>query len=589
MRYFEIITEAANNYVEVFNEFLKVCKAYFTPEALANTTKDLTNGVNLYRKLLKKNDRIIWMLRFWRIEYLSEMTHKSGNLADANKGKEYADTLAKLYHKYIGELAKKAGVSDEVVASEIKNLKNLTRTLEHYLSLPIEGIQSTVFEYQMPSQILRKFEQDEKKWQDDLDHSVKDSGLKPFIDFNNGWGWYDLEKPYCPEEGDAMGHCGNSPRSGSDDTILSLRKKMMKGDQVLYKPYATFILRDDGQLTEMKGRFNEKPEDELHPMIIALLKDDRIDGITGGGYMPGNNFSLNDLPPKVRDALLEKKPELGGLDFWYKKEGLSRRVLRLMEQKLSDANIEPDELTLSDDKKDFTIQTWSDLERFFTAIGDKILTGLMGFYEEDYSLSTEELENLIFDVLSVLPTNALHYVASELGVRISENPSRNELKNCVYRLTKSHLRDTFEKAAGIFDKDMKEKIKERIIKYLNCGIYFSVYCVWADTAAAEKGNFDAPVELKISVDDMMSIVTSEDDGDDEHSHYPYEIRQYGWAGTGDDSYNQDERRQEEGLVVEGKGHRDYVDPFLEELKENDKGGDFDVYAVAKDFMRELGL
>ena len=37
--------------------------------------------------------------------------------------------------------------------------------------------------------------------------------------------WVDLQKPYCREEGDAMGHCGNTGAYKSSDTVLSLRQK----------------------------------------------------------------------------------------------------------------------------------------------------------------------------------------------------------------------------------------------------------------------------------------------------------------------------------------------------------------------------
>ena len=32
--------------------------------------------------------------------------------------------------------------------------------------------------------------------------------------------WVDLQKPYCREEGDAMGHCGNTGAYKSDTVLI---------------------------------------------------------------------------------------------------------------------------------------------------------------------------------------------------------------------------------------------------------------------------------------------------------------------------------------------------------------------------------
>lgn len=48
-------------------------------------------------------------------------------------------------------------------------------------------------------------------------------------------------------------------------------------------------------------------------MIVALLKDDAIKGIDGGGYVAENNFSIFDLPEATREQLLAVKPTLMSL------------------------------------------------------------------------------------------------------------------------------------------------------------------------------------------------------------------------------------------------------------------------------------
>src|SRR6266851_947531 len=89
--------------------------------------------------------------------------------------------------------------------------------------------------------------------------------------------------------------CGNVPSERPGDRILSLRRKVQRGDMVRWYPIATFILDRDGQLGEMKGRGNDKPAPKYHFYIVALLRHHMINGIKGGGYMPENNFAMEDL------------------------------------------------------------------------------------------------------------------------------------------------------------------------------------------------------------------------------------------------------------------------------------------------------
>lgn len=41
--------------------------------------------------------------------------------------------------------------------------------------------------------------------------------------------------------------------------------------------------------------------------IVELLKNPIIKKIEGGGYLPQNNFSLNDLPDNLRDEIISYK------------------------------------------------------------------------------------------------------------------------------------------------------------------------------------------------------------------------------------------------------------------------------------------
>ena len=132
-----------------------------------------------------------------------------------------------------------------------------------------------------------------------------------FMDSGDGFSWYDLHKPSCTVEGAAMGHCGNAGGERDAKTLLSLRYKRMIGGVEHHEPAATFVLGPDGKtLGQMKGRGNTIPQPIYHKHIINLLgNSDLIPG--GGGYLPSNNFHLDDLSHEEHDALIAKRPELG--------------------------------------------------------------------------------------------------------------------------------------------------------------------------------------------------------------------------------------------------------------------------------------
>jgi hypothetical protein len=141
---------------------------------------------------------------------------------------------------------------------------------------------------------------------------------KEIVPINDEWGWFDLGVPYCKKEGEAMGHCGNAPSHVEGDRVLSLRRKVRIGKNVYHEPHLTFI-ENNGYLGEMKGKGNEKPNKKYHPHIVKLLEHPKIRSVVGGGYAHHRNFSLGDLDPTIKKALIKQKPEL---DFWQSKKAV---------------------------------------------------------------------------------------------------------------------------------------------------------------------------------------------------------------------------------------------------------------------------
>jgi hypothetical protein len=136
---------------------------------------------------------------------------------------------------------------------------------------------------------------------------------KTIIEFPDGYKWVNLERGYCAQEGESMGHCGNTrPKPG--DTILSLR------DSKNF-PHLTFIL-NNGVLGQRKAKANEKPAPKYYPYIIELLKLPIIKDLKKGEYKPETDFKLSDLNKKEIEELLKVKPEMKMA--YYKHKVLSR-------------------------------------------------------------------------------------------------------------------------------------------------------------------------------------------------------------------------------------------------------------------------
>lgn len=189
--------------------------------------------------------------------------------------------------------------------------KMLSETVEHWNSLPIPELQRYLKNVSPNEEwyiVARRANQIEEEWKAqgkkwiDVTPDIQDGNIQEIIKFPNNMGWFDLKRPYCKEEGDAMGHCGNSATRSLNDTVLSLREtKKQKNNTILSKPHLTFILKRGAFLGEMKGRANSKPKQEYHPYIMGLLMHKKQDGnylvtrIEGGGYKPENNFDIEDL------------------------------------------------------------------------------------------------------------------------------------------------------------------------------------------------------------------------------------------------------------------------------------------------------
>jgi hypothetical protein len=202
--------------------------------------------------------------------------------------------------------------------------RSISTSIQHWLSIPVAKLQTYLKNVSPNEQwyvVARTVDEMENEWKQSADQwidvtdDMNKGNIKEFINFGNV-GWFTLMRPYCEKEGRSMGHCGNKGAFSHTDTVLSLREmKKQKDGILLAKPYLTFILRSGQYLGEMKGRGNQKPQEKYHSYILELLSYKEngkylIKDIEGGGYLPQNNFDIQDLSYENLVKLTDERPDL---------------------------------------------------------------------------------------------------------------------------------------------------------------------------------------------------------------------------------------------------------------------------------------
>jgi hypothetical protein len=325
MRWTEILTESVKKY-----------EPMFTPFRLENGSMPpwVSARIRAVETLLKREDRVVWALRWERFVALKKNKPVQGN-----------------YEVVSRKILRDLQVEQNDLAAELDRYELMIEEyFAHWLSLPVSAIQNYNFARHAPEIIWEEFVEFEDAWKREANQKIHHETLYPetgeeadededeidcedlhgwereecenerherlvgrkgkiekIIDFGDRYAWWDLHRAACTIEGGAMGHCGNAPSAIAGDTVLSLRRDMGNG---IFRPSLTFILRKGGVLGEMKGRANEKPNEKYWPYIIALLKDERVTEIEGGGHASANNFSVLDLPESAREELLAHNPNL---------------------------------------------------------------------------------------------------------------------------------------------------------------------------------------------------------------------------------------------------------------------------------------
>lgn len=505
-------------------------------------------------KLLLRDDRIIWSLRFQRVSLLMKAARKDPRYADAAK-KELASLAAR---------AKVTPAAIETMAGSVTT-KNFAERVSHYITQKnIPEIQQVQFTTQSPDKILIELEKAENAYKER-------AGIKRFLspgkdeeiimEFPDGFAWFDLHKPYCPKEGRAMNHCGNSAGKRNDATILSLRQKVDHKGRVMWMPHATFILDDEGVLGEMKGYDNEKPDPEFHPYIIALLKHDMISGIKGGGYLASHNFSLDDLESNEdRDALINEKPSLLTTRELIAKFGKQHPVVRSrissLRRQLQDVGLHAPDFSINEDDS-VTVYQFLALEDIFDDNDDPILKNMINFGSGVTNEMAPEYISVEqhYRVMMQMPDRYFEQICSMLHVPPGrDRQRRQDAAYLLHRQIPEQLQRAYERAysESMDNGQLTKAVSDRVKEYADkVGFYFQdgVY-----TEIEEKFPYwKSSVELRLSMDDILDYVDSaRSQGEDEE--YPganyYNVQEHGWAHISNDNMqNMMMQRFNEGLIT----------------------------------------
>ncbi len=561
-----VIVEA-QNYEAMFTDLLKL-------DANPQLRRQIIDNIDWARRTLRKNDRIVWFLR-WAKLWLSSAGAASGTTSTALPGGVQGGAPGpRSAVTPIGgpgamqQFNRRFGTA--YGASDVMSAPALQQQLGHFLGLPIPEIQSHVFQTESPRQLFDLFARFEAAWRQRVEEEksliTPETGDEVLIEFPDGFAWWLLPRGGCPVEAQAMGHCGNVPSERSRDRILSLRRTVQRGDMVRWYPVATFILDRDGQLGEMKGRGNDKPAPKYHPYIVELIRHHIINGIKGGGYMPENNFSMSDLDPETREQLIAQKPELKGLLGYYEEEGMTERVLDMLESQLRARDL-PEYESYDAEKRDFVLNTYRDLEQFVITNGDEILEQLLALRERVldphfHMLSAKASldDEILRRFLEMLPERAFAGISNSVGI----DPTTTNAKRLVARHLEFYSGPLFDRIEQAFSaasghEAMIKALDERIAEYVNEGWSFECSYVWV--VPVNLGNLpDSAIEIRSSEYDLIYMATAEDDGYDEHAYDAQKVaHNQSWDDL--DLEATFEHRRENGLIRRKSGgrHWEYED------------------------------
>ena len=130
-----------------------------------------------------------------------------------------------------------------------------------------------------------------------------DDGSELIHKFADGYYWSLSKVQTCTKSAKSMGHCGTAAREGM--WLLHLRKNNKEAVTVDWHPTEKFSI-------QIKGKGNNKPHPKYFPYITWLIRDwGNIEQLrTDKGHRPETNFHLGDLDPDVAAEIYGANPNI---------------------------------------------------------------------------------------------------------------------------------------------------------------------------------------------------------------------------------------------------------------------------------------
>ena len=207
--------------------------------------------------------------------------------------------------------AKKRGYSDEVISGYLKGenqeldkvTDNVMNILNQYFIKVLDYVNSPLHDNKPNINRLTLNEALEKSnaWHKEIEQNqgkqIEDEDGELIMEFTDGFYWIDLQTKRSEQEGESMGHCGNT---NEGTTIISLRRNRY--------PYVTVAYDENNKIiTQIKGRGNKKPVERYHKYVVDLIIELEVEKFKSE-YDRSSDLLPEDLSGDLYEKLEEANP-----------------------------------------------------------------------------------------------------------------------------------------------------------------------------------------------------------------------------------------------------------------------------------------
>lgn len=207
--------------------------------------------------------------------------------------------------------AKKRGYSDEVISGYLKGenqeldkvTDNVMNILNQYFIKVLDYVNSPLHDNKPNINRLTLNEALEKSnaWHKEIEQNqgkqIEDEDGELIMEFPDGFYWIDLQTKRSEQEGESMGHCGNT---NEGTTIISLRRNRY--------PYVTVAYDENNKIiTQIKGRGNKKPVERYHKYVVDLIIELEVEKFKSE-YDRSSDLLPEDLSEELYEKLEDANP-----------------------------------------------------------------------------------------------------------------------------------------------------------------------------------------------------------------------------------------------------------------------------------------